>query len=786
MKKISFIFLLALLSLAASAEVVEYKGLWYNFNTEDNTAEVVASQSAPYSGDITIPASSYYQNKSYSVTSIGESAFEGCTGLTDVIIPSSVRTIEKGAFYECSGLTSVKIPNGVTKIGLGAFSVCTNLTCIIIPGSVTDIESYAFDYCTSLNHIVSESEQPAPFNNTVFDTHDDSYDVYTMATLVIPNGANSIYQSTAGWNNFSHVSEASEQKTRTIHIAKAGTLPNFISDMEKYLIEELSLSGDLNGTDIRFIRNMSGVDFDEIWHDEAESYRTQGILKALDLSNAHIVSGGDYIYAYGNGDYAAYFRTKNNTISTCMFYGVKLTSIVLPQSITCIESGAFHYVPTSASSYGRTNEFGRPVSLTIPSSVTSIGNGVFSGCTNLTNLIVVDGNVSYDSREGCNAIIEKTSNTLITGCKNTIIPNSVISIGQDAFRDCYGLTSVTIPNSVTSIGEFAFYGCSGLTSVHISDLVAWCNIKFNSNPLSNAHHLYIDGKEITNLVIPNSVTSIGSLAFSSCSSLTSVTIPNSVTSIGNYAFSGCSNLTTIISETEDPFGIGDKVFNSSDKDIYSTATLIVPSGKKATYQMTEGWKKFTNIVEIGEGGLIGQVFEAGGIFYKIQDNGANVTVVRGGTRYYKGDIIIPDIVNYNGKDYSVTSIGVEAFDDCNGMTSISIPSSISSIEIMAFQDCTRLSSVHITDLDAWCNISFGRSDSNPLSTAGHLYLNGEEIKDLVIPNGITSIKKASFYGCKGLTSVKIPNSVTSIGNYAFYGCTGLTSVTIGNSVTSID
>ena len=125
----------------------------------------------------------------------------------------------------------------------------------------------------------------------------------------------------------------------------------------------------------------------------------------------------------------------------------------------------------------------------------------------------------------------------------------VTSIGRDAFYVCSGLTSVTIPNSVTSIGYEAFEGCIGLKKVIVKDIAAWCGIKFDyydSNPLYYAKHIYSDeDTEITNLIIPNSVTSIGSYAFDGCSGLTSVTIPNSVTSIGNYAFSGCSGLTSV-------------------------------------------------------------------------------------------------------------------------------------------------------------------------------------------------------------------------------------------------
>ena len=148
-------------------------------------------------------------------------------------------------------------------------------------------------------------------------------------------------------------------------------------------------------------------------------------------------------------------------------------------------------------------------SITIPNSVTSIGGSAFYGCSGLTSVT---------------------------------IPNSVTSIGYVAFSGCSSLTSVTIGNSVTWIGDDAFEGCSGLTSVHITDLVSWCKIKFNSwdaNPLCYAKHLYINGKEVDNLVIPNGITKIENYAFEACSGLTSITIPNSVTSIGDCAFSSC-------------------------------------------------------------------------------------------------------------------------------------------------------------------------------------------------------------------------------------------------------
>ena len=174
----------------------------------------------------------------------------------------------------------------------------------------------------------------------------------------------------------------------------------------------------------------------------------------------------------------------------------------------------------------------------------------------------------------------------------------VTRIGSYAFENCTGLTSVTIPNSVTIIDAGTFYGCSGLTSVHITDIAAWCKISFGSNPLEYAHHLFINGEEIKDLVIPNSVTSIGYIAFTGCNSLTSVTIPNSVTSIGNSAFSGCNSLTSVISKMENPCSINNYCFN---KDVFYNATLYVPEGTTDKYKATDYWNKFL-FVEEGEPG----------------------------------------------------------------------------------------------------------------------------------------------------------------------------------------
>ena len=273
----------------------------------------------------------------------------------------------------------------------------------------------------------------------------------------------------------------------------------------------------------------------------------------------------------------------------------------------------------------------------------------------------------------------------------------ITTIGDWAFFNCSGLTSLTIPDSVTTIGYAAFAYCSSLTS----------------------------------LTIPDGVTAIGEWAFGYCSSLTSVTIGDSVTTIGDYAFRFCSSLTSVT--------IPDSVTEMGNGVFIGCCSLTRFNGK------------FTS----DNGRCL------------IVDGTFNSFAPAGLTEY-----TIPD---------SVTTIGQDAFAYCSSLTSVTIGNSVIQIGGNAFYDCQNIQAVYISDLLAWCNINFEchltefvSIAANPLYCGANLYLNGEVVTDLVVPDGVTEIRMMSFFGCSSLTSITIPDSVTEIGYAAFAGCSRLT------------
>ena len=356
-----------------------------------------------------------------------------------------------------------------------------------------------------------------------------------------------------------------------------------------------------------------------------------------------------------------------------------MTELTLPNGITRIEESAFRgcsgltelTLPNSVTSIGESAFSGCSglTELTLPNSVTSIGNYAFSDCSGLEKITVDRGNKRYDSWGNCNSIIETGTNTLIVGCKNSVIPNSVTSIGDGAFRGCSGLTELTLPNSVMSIGDCAFYGCSGLTE----------------------------------LTLPNSVTSIGDCAFYGCSGLTELILPNSVRSIGDIAFTYCSGLEKITVES------GNSCYDSRDNcnSIIDTEfnTLIVGCKNSVIPNSVTsiGDCAFYGCSGLTELILPNSVRSIGDIAFTYCSGLEKITVESGNSCYDSRDncnsIIDTEfntlIVGCKNSviPNSVTSIGYYAFYGCSGLTELTLPDSVSSIGDGAFICCSDLSKI---------------------------------------------------------------------------------------------
>ena len=779
MRKLFSILVALFATMSLLAHDFEIDKIYYNI-LSDTTVEVTYGGDSyweTYSADtIIIPSVVTYNGTSYSVVRIGSLAFYSCN-ISSITIPNSITSIGHNAFRYCRSLTTLIIPNGLESIEGGAFEECESLISITIPNSVTNIGGNAF-YETGVYNDLSNWENDVLYIGDCL-----------ISTKTSISGAYEIKNQTR------LIADGTFDECKSL---TAITFPENVTSIGYITFWECSSLKSV----IWNVKNPKncGITFfntpiSSFIFGENVAYIPAGLCQSMKSITSVIIP--ENVISIGNAafygcSYLTSITLPNSltSIGSRAFDGCfSLASIIIPYSVTDIGDYAFSSCYFSSDNFTNNSSLNaeenyywgarifdadevnglfiqndtivncRPYvdTITIPSTVKYIQGTPFSECWYRSSIVVESGNTIYDSRENCNAIIETATNTLILGCQNTIIPNTVTSIGDAAFYGCLSITSITIPRSVTSIGDYAFIYCSSLTSITIPESVItiggyafegtpWYNSKEDGviyigkvlynykgempantsldiieGTLSISDNAFSNCNNLTSIYIPNSVTSIGYSAFIRCGSLKSITIPNSVTSIGAIAFYDCSSLTSV-------------TLNSND--IVSTSYMSDIFGS--------------------------QVEE-----YVIGNN--------------------------------VTTIGNSAFAYCSSLTSITIPEGVTSIGSGAFGNCSSLKHVewnvkNHTDFDYY-NRPFDDQSSISIQSftfgenveyiPADLCYNMDSLKTITIPNSVDSIGGQAFYSCDSLVLVTIGNSVTSIGDYAFAYCYSLTSVTIPNSVTSI-
>ena len=731
----------------------------YTYTTENGRITITKYMGS--SETVTIPSTI----NGLPVTSIWYGAFDGCANLTSITIPDSVTRIVDWMFSGCTRLAAITVdalnPNysGVDGVLIDK-SKTTLIRCpggkagsFTVPNSVTSIGDYAFYNCTSLTN-VSIPNSVTSIGNSAF------WDCGSLTSVTIPNSVTSIgYCAFAYCTSLTNVTipnsvtSVGESAFRSCTRLSSVTIPNSVTNIG---------NGTFSGCwSLATVTIPSSVTYIGEW-----AFGDCISLTAIDVDALNSV--------YSSADGVLFSKNKTLLIQ-CP--GGKDGSYSVPDSVTSIRNGAFYFCTNLTN-------------VTMGNSVTSIGNYAFYGCTSLTNVTIPDSVTSIGNQtfSGC------------TSMTNVTIPNSVTSIGGDAFANCDSLTSVSIPNRVTSIEPNAFYGCTSLTSVSIPNSVTsiewgafgYCsgltNVTLGNSVTSIGDGAFANCSSLANLTIPNSVnriasgafryctsltgvsipnsvTSIGWGAFDYCSGLTNVTIGNSVTSIGDGAFSDCRNLTAITVDAINPN------YSSVDGVLFdkSKTTLIqYPGGKAGSYTVPDsvtsiGYAAFagcTSLTAITVDALNPTYSSLDGVLF---DKSQTTLIQFPGGK--DGGYIIPN---------SVANIGNGAFEHCEGLTSVTIPSSVTSIEGWAFDGCTSLTAITVDTL----NPNYSSVDGVLLDKSKTTLIQypGGKAGSYTVPDSVTSIEQAAFYGCSSLTSVTLPIGVARIGAVAFTGCIRLTEV----------
>ena len=401
--------------------------------------------------------------------------------------------------------------------------------------------------------------------------------------------------------------------------------------------------------------------------------------------------------------------------------------------------------------------FSEMTALTIPKNVKIIRERAFAECIKLSTVIINSNTIAsktYSSTDNFGMIFGSQVQKYVVG-------DEVTSIGSNAFYGCSGMREITIGKNVKSVGEQAFYGCNNISTLTIA--------------CKNIGNWFGDCKtKVTDVWLGNEVEEIGNSAFEGFSALSTLTLPASIRSIGDAAFAKCANLGSI-ELPENVMLIGDNAFSGCIAlTSFNMPNELTSIGKSAFYGCS-GLRLITipsKVMSIGEGAF--------GLCSELSTVILNSDVII--SKSYSASNSVSSLFGPQVRAYvigdNITSIGANSFGNCNNLSSVTISHSVKSIGMDAFSGCVNLEKVVVEDLSAWCNIAFAGMNSNPITFAHHLLVGGEEVSELLIPNGVSTINNYAFAGCVGLTSVTIPSGVTNVGAEAFSGCNRLNSVHI--------
>lgn len=642
------------------------------------------------------------------VTSIGEYELAGCTNLSKIEFPSSLKTLDRYALYN-SGFESIELPNGVTSIGNSAIRGCTKLTSVKFGNGTVAFGKNVFRGCTQLSTISFDGTE------CHFNAEDSFRDCSALTSVVITD--------LSAWcrSTFIYASTNPLSFSHSLSLNVSGN----ISEITNLVIP----------SDITAINTYAFYGCDNI----------ESVTIGNDVSSI-----GNYAFACSN-----------------------LTSVTV-----------FNKTPVEVGSYTFSNLANATLYVHGGCKAAYETAAIWKLFSNIVELKNGDVFRIYDSNQRFHyKIVSEEDGTCSLGagffCKEHVVLPAVVNgyvvigIEKGAFEDEDEMVSISLPSTLQYIKTEAFYHCT-VQDVYITSLEAWNNItmyKSLSNPLKR--DLYLNDEKVTNLVLPNTITSVS--ANFSCGHFLSVTIPKTVTSIASGAFSS-NTLLDVYVKNSSPLEISATTFYNM-KNI----TLHVPFGTKELYSNADIWKSFKEIVEKGFNGDVftEKTIEGVDVTYEVVNENLSTCKVgytydsKQGIRYAidqatSGTVTIPQVV----KGMTVSQISSNAFEHCSNITNVVLPNTIKSVGSNSFSGCSKLETINIPNALRY----FGTSSFSSCSS----------LKTINIPQGVTNIPRMAFEDCSSLDSVAIPEGVTAIGIRAFSGCSSLTEITIPGTVSNME